>query len=135
MTTTIEHTADQVLRLALRGNGSFSLLSGLILAAAARPVSVLLGVEPPAILLILGIVLIIYGIDLFWVASRPEIDTRLATAAVVLDVLWVLGSAALLLTGLVSLTAAGVWAVIIVADIVALFAIWQGYGLWRMRQH
>ncbi len=134
MTLSIEKKTDHVLRTAMRGNAIFSTGSGLFLAAAATMVAGLIGVEPPAVLRWLGVILIIYGLDLFWITSRPEVGRHWGLAAVALDVLWVAGSAVLVLTDLVPLTTAGIWAVIIVADIVALFAIWQGYGVWRLNQ-
>ena len=52
--------------------------------------------------------------------------------AVELDVVWVVGSAVLLVTKALPFTPVGVWAVAIVADIVAIFAIVQYLGLRRM---
>ena len=50
----------------------------------------------------------------------------------VLDVLWVLGSVALIFSNQIPLTVAGKWAVALVADVVALFAVLQYVGVRRM---
>ena len=134
MTATIQQQPDRILRQAMRGNAIFSTLSGLLLTTASGAVAALLGVTPPAILFWMGVILVIFGLDLFWITSRERVAPPWGYLAVALDLLWVIGSALLLLGGFVDLTTTGMWAVVVVADIVALFAIWQAYGLWRQKQ-
>jgi hypothetical protein len=50
---------------------------------------------------------------------------------VIADVAWVLASVVVVVSGWAPLTAAGVWAIMIVADIVAVFAVAQYVGLRR----
>ena len=132
-TQTVQQVNDRftTLRRALRSNGVFSLVSGLILALGAQPISAFMGLAATAVFLTLGIVLILYSIDLFWVASRTEIDRRLAWTAVILDIIWVAASYTLLLGGWLPLTTAGNWTVALIAELVAIFAIWQYIGLRR----
>lgn len=134
MTVSTPSTTTNFLRTSLRGNAVFSGASGLLLIAAASPLSDLMGIRPPAALAGLGLALLIFAAGLLWAAFPAEIDRRLGLTAVALDLLWIAGSALLLLSGWLPLTTFGVWTIVIVADIVALFAIWQGYGLWRQRQ-
>jgi hypothetical protein len=131
--TAVQQTRDQfsTLRRALRGNGTFSLVSGLILIAGASPIAAFMGLEATAVFRGLGIVLAIYGLDLFWVASKEAIDRRLAWTAVILDIVWVVTSYALLLGDWLSLTTAGNWTIALLAEAVAVFAIWQYIGLRR----
>lgn len=131
----VEQTQDQfsTLRRALRGNGTFSLISGLILVVGASPIATFMGLEATAVFRGLGIVLAIFGIDLFWVASKDVIDRRLAWTAVILDIIWVVASYSLLLGDWLSLTTAGNWTVALLAEAVAVFAIWQYIGLRRSR--
>ena len=75
----------RTLRRALQSNGTFSGLSGVVMALAARPLADFIGIDAPVILAGLGIVLFLFGVDLFWVASRPEINRQLAWTAVILD--------------------------------------------------
>ena len=127
------HDRFKMLRLALRGNGAFSLVSGLILAVGARPIALFMGAGSTAVYLILGIALIIFGLDLFWVAAKDVIDRRLAWTAVILDIIWVVASYTLLLGGWLSLAPAGNWTIALLAEAVAVFAIWQIIGLRRSR--
>lgn len=120
------------LRRALQGDGAFSFISGLGLALGAKPIVAFMGLETTAVFVTLGIVLLIYGVDLFWVASKAEIDRRLAWTAVVLDVFWIAGSYALLLADWLPLTVAGKWTIVLLAEVVSVFAIWQYVGLRRV---
>jgi hypothetical protein len=120
------------LRRAIQGNGAFSLTSGLVLALGAKPIAAFMGLGATAVFVTLGIVLLIYGADLFWVASKAEIDRRLAWTAVILDILWIAGSYLLLLAGWLPLTVAGKWTIVLLAEVVSIFAIWQYVGLRRM---
>lgn len=133
--TAVQHTQDRfsTLRRAIQSNGAFSALSGLVLALGGKTVAAFIGLESSAILTGLGIVLMVYAVDLFWVASRPEIDRRLGWTAVILDVAWVVASYAILLIGWPSLTVAGKWTIALLAEAVGIFAIWQYVGLRRAR--
>ena len=122
---------SSLLKNALRGNALFSGISGAISLLGAQSIAELTGLESSLIFTILGIVLIVYGIDLWWVSSRDPIDHRFAWAAIILDVLWVAGSAAILLSGWPALSVAGRWMVFVIAELVALFAIVQFIGLRR----
>lgn len=127
--------STSLLRRALQGNGLFSVLSGLVLLLGAGPLSTFLGITPALALSISGVILLLYGADLLYVARRDPPRRALAWAAVVLDVLWVVGSALVLWQGWLPLTTAGRWAVILVAEVVGLFAIAQFVGIRRMGDH
>jgi len=134
-TQSIEEMKEQssLLKKAFRGNALFSGLSGLVAVLGARPLARFSGIEMPAVFIALGIILIIYGIDLWWISSREPIDHRFAWAAIILDILWVVGSVAVLLIGLPELTVGARWAVFFLAEIVAFFAILQFIGLRRAK--
>ena len=124
-------TRSSLLRRALLGNATFSGLSGLILALDAAPIAHFLGLENPTILLITGIVLMLYVPFLVWLANKTPIPRLLAWLVIELDFLWVIGSAVLVFSTLVPLTVSGKWAIAILADVVAVFAILQYIGLRR----
>lgn len=130
-TTTVNGAADQLLRRVLQANMIFSGLSGLLLAAAATPLSQWLGVSATWLLVVIGIGLIGFAGLLFQIARQSPLDLRQANLIFWLDVAWVVGSALLLFTGWVSFTNAGWWAVLLVADVVALFAILEFVGIRR----
>ena len=127
------HDQFKTLRRAIKGNGVFSLTSGLVLALGAKPVAAFMGAGTTAVYLILGIALIIFGVDLLWVASKDAIDRLLAWTAVILDIIWVVASYTLLLAGWLPLTTTGNWTVALLAEAVTVFAIWQTIGLRRSR--
>ena len=120
------------LRQALRGNALFSGLSGLTSLLAASSLANFTGIEQTAVFPILALILIPYGLLLFWAARQPVLDVRLAKTAVVLDVLWVIGSIILLVGGWLPLTLAGKWTIGLLAEAVATFAILQAIGLRRL---
>lgn len=131
-TVTKSNQESNLLRNALRGNALFSAISGLIALLAAQSVATFTGIEAPVFFVVLGIVLILYAADLWWIATRETIDRRFAWAAIVLDILWVAGSIVILLSGWISLTAAGGWAIALLAETVAIFSILQYIGLRRL---
>ena len=128
---TKNNQGSNLLKNALRGNALFSGTSGLIALAAAQSLTAFTGINPPIIFVVLGIALILYAVDLWWVASRETINRRFAWAAIILDVLWVIGSIAVLLSGWLPLTVAGSWTIALLAEAVAIFAVLQFVGLRR----
>lgn len=124
---------DQLLRRVLQANMVFSSLSGLLLAVDADPLSRWLGVPAAWMLVVIGVGLLGFAWQLFQTARQRPIDLRQANAILVMDVAWVVGSALLLFSGWVSFTTAGWWAVLLVADAVALFAILEYVGIRRVR--
>ena len=128
----INETNDRLLRTALRGNGLFSAVSGAVLVLASRPLAETIGFPWPNTLLILGIILLLYALDLFWFTSRATLNITFAWVAIALDVAWVIGSIALLLTDPVGLTVAGQWFIGLIAEAVALFALVQWLGVRRL---
>jgi hypothetical protein len=111
----------------------FSLLGGLVFALGGNPLADTLGIPYPGVLTPIGVVLIVYAGSLFWTATRDPLPHSLALTAVVLDVVWVLGSVVLLLSDVLPLTTVGRWTVLLLADAVLAFAVLQAYGIWRSR--
>jgi hypothetical protein len=118
-----------LLRKALIGNATFSGLSGSIFLLASESIATFLGVENPLILTITGIVLIFYAPFLVWLANQNPDPRFLVWLVIELDILWVIGSAVLIFSNLIPLTVPGKWAIAILADTVAIFAIVQYVGL------
>jgi len=54
--------------------------------------------------------------------------------ATTLDLVWSLGSYGLLLAQALPVNVTGSWVVLIVADVVLIFALVQLYGVWRWRR-
>lgn len=125
-------TRSNLLRYTLRGDAIFSVATGAIGLAAARPLATLLGIQPPLILGILGALVVLYGAFLFYTAAQAQINRRIAIAAIALDVIWVIDSAVLLIAGWLPLTSTGMWTIALVAVAVAVFAELKFFGLRRM---
>lgn len=120
------------LRRSLQLDGIASGLCGVLLLAAASPISALMGLADPSIARLLGAFLMIYAAALLYNAARATVSRREVVAAVVLNAGWVLGSALVILAG--PLTPAGNLAVAAVAAAVVLFAVLEVVGLTRLRE-
>jgi hypothetical protein len=132
-TQLIRETSQEssLLRNALRGNALFSGLSGIVSLVAAQSLATFTGIQESLVFVILGVVLILFAVDLIWIASRESINRRFAVAVIFMDVAWVAGSAIILLFDLLPLTVAGRWTIALLAEVVAVFAILQTIGLRR----
>lgn len=122
---------SRLLRQALRGNGLFSALSGLVFLFGGRPLAAFMGLSTPVVLMAIGLITALYAGLLLWMTAQSSIKRSFARAAVVLDAGWVIGSIAILLTGWPPLSIAGMWIVALLAEVVALFAVLQAVGLRR----
>jgi hypothetical protein len=98
----------------------------------ASPIASFIGVPAPLILAAVGIGLMVFAVVLYWLASRPVNRAELVIIGV-LDMIWVAGSAALLLGGWIPFSTAGKWAVAMTAEIVFLFAVVEFYAAWRKK--
>jgi hypothetical protein len=121
-----------LLRLALLADAAASGIMGVLLAAAADPLAAWFGL-PLALLREVGLLLIPYAGLLIYLASR-QTTTRLTAQLIIAgNVLWVIGSVALLISSLVAPTTLGTAFVIAQALIVAILAELQLLGLKRQR--
>ena len=123
---------DLLLRKALFVNMIFSEVSAVLFLVAGSAIDRFMGTAEPMLYIGLGIGLLVFAGFIFWVRRQEIIKVWQAGAIVVMDLIWVLGSAALLLSPN-PLTTGGMWAVALVADIVLVFAIVQFLGIRRMR--
>ena len=121
---------QKLLRGALQGNALFSVVSGALILAMNRTLVEFLGLPSSTSLTPLGIGLLAYGGWLLWNARREKIKIVDAWIAVILDIVWVVGSYALLFA--VRFSIGGKWAVAMVAELVFLFAVMQWLGLRRV---
>lgn len=119
------------LRRVLQADAATAALSGLGFTLAAGPVAAFLGLDAPWPVRLTGLLLLLFAADVAYVASRDTLNRTFVAAIIAANLLWVAGSALLLLTGWVAWSPAGFWAVASVADIVAVFAALQWVGLRR----
>ena len=124
--------SKDLLRKALLGNAALSGLSGLVLIIASGAVAGLLGPNTSASLVVaVGVACLGFAIAVAAIARPHEPEPLAAVVVTTLDVLWVLGSVALLAGFSDRLSTAGFWLVLGQAVIVADFALLQAIGLRR----
>lgn len=123
----------QFLRRVLQGNALFSTVCGLLFVLFSQPVANFLSftnATAGTYVLELGIGLLLWALFAYWVSTRQTLSRVGVFSVIEGDLLWVVGSIILLISGWLSFSTAGYWAVAIVADMVAIFAILQYVG-WR----
>jgi hypothetical protein len=120
------------LRRSLQLDGIASGLCGVLLVAAASPISAVIGLAEPGIAQVVGALLVVYAAALLWNGARATVSRAEALAAVVLNAGWVIGSAVVILAG--PLTLIGNLAVAALAAAVLLFAVLEVVGLTRLRE-
>ena len=123
-------TNSTTIRRILYGNAIFSGVSGLLFTIASNPIAKFIGVDAPLVILSIGVGLASYAALIYVNASRVEISRPFVLTAVISDSVWVLLSILLLITGWVSFSVEGKWAVGIIAVIVDVFATLQ-FIEWR----
>lgn len=124
---------DTLLRNTLRGNSLFSATTGLLLLIGANAIAAFLGItEAATVLAIMGVGIFGFAAFVFFVAGRAIIDSRFGWLIFAMDVIWVVISVVILATDAFGLSTEGRWAVLIVADLVAVFAVLEYVGLRRM---
>ncbi|WP_422365715.1 type II toxin-antitoxin system RatA family toxin [Pelagibius sp.] len=133
---------DGLLRTALKANAALSLTTGVILIIAAGPLAAwmsplaeaLFGLSTVALLRLTGIELLVFAALPFWVSRQARLSIPLTRLVIALDLLWIAGSAALILVLPQALTTGGVWVVGLSALLVLDFVLLQGFGLWQLYQ-
>jgi hypothetical protein len=120
-----------LLKKALMANALFSIFSGLAIVIANRWLVRFLGLPENVSLVILGVGLIAYAATLLFNARRPAIKITDAWVAVVMDLVWVVGSYVLILV--VPFSVGGKWMIASVAELVLAFAILQWLGIRRIK--
>ena len=118
------------LRRALFADAIASAAMGLLLLAAAVPLEPLLSL-PVALLRAIGAISFVYAVYVTLVARREHLSTGAARFIVFGNVVWVVASVGLLLSGWVSPTPLGCAFVIAQAVVVAALAELQFVGLRR----
>ncbi len=128
-------TRDQArfLRRALQADAIFSGLSGALAIFDAAPIAALLGFTTPSatpIVMVIGLGLLVWAALSLWLSTRSKLTRGLVFTIVEGNLLWVLATIILLVSGWLPFSTTGKWAIALVADVVGLLALWQYIG-WR----
>ncbi|HET6446513.1 MAG TPA: hypothetical protein VFI27_18235 [candidate division Zixibacteria bacterium] len=81
--------STSLLTKVLRADGLFALLSGSILLIGAGPVADLIDLAQPAVLMVVGVVLLGYAGMLLYYSSRESHNRLVSQIAIVLNLAWV----------------------------------------------
>jgi hypothetical protein len=124
----IKDSSATALRVALLANAVFSTLSGLLILFAEPRVLGWLGLQSLSIWPI-GAGLLLFAAYLFWMSRSSRIPPDQVKSVILGDWAWVAGTAVLLLIKAGLFSGFGIFLLVDVAAIVALFAYLQGRGL------
>lgn len=121
-------STETFLRRVLLADAAASLAMGAICALGAGALAGPLGLPVP-LLRGVGLLLLPWAALVAWLAYRPAMPRRAVWAVVVLNLIWVVDSVLLLVSGLVAPTALGTGFVLAQAVAVAALAAAQAVGL------
>ncbi|MFD0679352.1 MULTISPECIES: hypothetical protein [unclassified Paenibacillus] len=128
-------TGDFLIRKVLLTNAVSSGACGLLLLLFPKYVTDWTGLDNRSALIGTGIFLLIVVSFLVWAATKKVVPYRGVLIFSIVDLLWVVDSILLLGANgsVVTLTVFGIWAIILVAVVVGIFAIFEASYCWRNR--
>lgn len=115
----------QKLKNVLWANALFSFISGLDLIIFNDQIKDLFGLKSGTLFYIIGIGLILFSLNVIYVALKKYDHRKQVLSISYADFGWVLGSVFILLSSAVSISVAGKWIIGIIAVIVFLFGFLQ----------
>ena len=123
---------SSLLKNALLIDSVVSFITGMAFLLFSRAIAGFLGLSASWIVLVIGLIAIVYSIEIYLAARAEPVHMGLARFAAYGNLVGALGIAVLIFANLVPFTTAGKWAVAIVADAVLVLAIFQHVGLRRL---
>ena len=124
--------ASTTAQWAIEADGAFCVLMGLLFLLDANGVNQFVGAQSPLAVGALGLGVFLYGLGLLYDVFKGKINARMLQVVIGVDVVWIVASVAILVAAPAALNTEGRWALLILADIVAAFGIWQYVGLRRL---
>lgn len=130
----MRNTSPALLKYTLLANAAFSGLGGILCITANGFLTEFMGISEGVYLYILGVGLIIFGIDVAFTATRKTINPLFVKMIIGADVVWIIAS--FLITALMPQLFGfnGIVLIQFIALDVAVFAILQGIGLQRIKK-
>ncbi len=123
---------ERLLRAALLGNAAFSATNGAAMTLFSREFAGLVGLDVPAALRLLGLGLLAFAGLVAWTGARKRLRALPAVLISFADLLWVAGSAALVLVPPPFMHPGAARAVLLVALAVLGFGVGQLLGVRRL---
>lgn len=131
-TITTQSKNGSTAQWAVEADGIFCVLMGLLFLLDANGVSQFMGAQSTTFIGALGLGTALYGVGLLYDVFKGKVNARLLQVVIGLDILWIAASILLLVAAPTALNTEGRWMVLILADIVGAFGIWQYVGLRRL---
>lgn len=132
-TQTLTRSSSSLLQRALLVDGVGCIASGLLFTLGASPISDFAGVTNPVITLVLGLVVLAYGVSVFIPALRGGDLRRAGWWAVIVNDLSLLLCIFELAANPLPLTDAGRWIVVLLAAFVGIIGVVQFFGLRQLK--
>lgn len=123
--STTMKTRETKLKMTLKANALFSLISGLTLLIFSETIAFLMNLNSNLPLTIIGVGLLLFVMLILFVTYQKSINLKLVKSIIIQDILWVIGSIILLIAHPFGISLEGNIAILIVAIIVLYFAIKQ----------
>jgi hypothetical protein len=123
-------TDDSLLRFALRADAVATGLCGLLHAAAGGPIASLTGLTPIQVY-VLGAAFMLYGVVVYRLSRLPNVRTA-GRWVIDANLLCTVGAVAVVATGVLPLTTAGVVLMLAMGVYTAAFAVLQYLGVRRL---
>ena len=123
---------SELIRRAFKLNAVLSLLTGSALVALPGFLGRWIGFEMPLLYIAIGIVVLIFAADVWWVATRPNVRSDWGRLIFALDVAWVVASVVVLVAFAPTFTTVGMALITGTAVVVAGFALAEFVGLRRL---
>ena len=134
MTTIAVTPQKNMLARVIQADATYCAAAGAASILFAEPIATMFGLENRLYIMGVGLILVLYAADLFWMVSRGWANTRLGWATVILNLAWIDGTLVLLFTDLLPLQPAGRWLLILAGIGVLIFGLLQAYTTWQLRK-
>lgn len=125
-----DHPSDALLRVALKLDAVVTGVNGVAYLVAAALLEDVLGLGI-GLLRGIGVFLLLYGVAVWIIGTRPTVSTAAVAAVIAANTLWAAGSVAVVLTGWGSPTTVGAVWIMLQAVVVGAFGAVQLLGLRR----
>lgn len=122
---------QKLLNNTLKVNAIFSFLSGIDFIFFDKSIGRILSGGDFESLAPTGIMLIGFAVFVFVVSMMKKVSKYLVGAIIIMDILWVVGSAFIIATSSAIFTTIGLFLIALVAGIIAIFASLQTLGLTK----
>jgi hypothetical protein len=123
---------SSLLKNALLIDSVVSFISGMAFLLFSRAIAGFLGLSASWIILVVGIIAIVYSIEVYLAARAEPVHMGIARFAAYGNLIGAFGIAVLVFANIMPLTTAGKWAIALIADAVLVLAIFQHVGLRRL---